>query len=102
MGGGHHHNPAAMPKEEQDIALLKKEQVPIAYRDKCAHLLVPLNRCRRETWFSPNQCGTQRHLYEECQYIAWEHRCEAKQKMEAAAAAAAAAAAQASAAEASI
>ena len=92
MGGGHHHNPAAMPKEEQDIALLKKEQVPIAYRDKCAHLLVPLNRCRRETWFNPNQCGTHRHLYEECQYISWERRCEGKQKMEAAAAAAAAAA----------
>lgn len=25
---------------------LRKEKVPIAFRDYCAHLLIPLNKCR--------------------------------------------------------
>jgi NADH dehydrogenase (ubiquinone) 1 beta subcomplex subunit 7 len=97
MGGGHHHGPSpgAMPKAEQDLELLKRHQVPIYLRDHCAHLLVPLNVCRREELFRPDRCGHERHIYEECQHIAWSARVEAKtlQRKEAAAAAAAEAAA---------
>lgn len=93
MGGGHHHSPEAMPKADQDLEFLKKENIPIPARDNCAHLLVKLNRCRRETFSLPWKCTHQRHIYEECQFIAWEKRCEAKKKMEAEAKAAAAAAA---------
>lgn len=90
MGGGaHHHSPAAMPVENQDIELLKKNQVPTAFRDKCAHLLVKLNQCRRETYFHPEKCGQQRHTYEECEYIAWTQRVDAKKQQMVAAAAAA-------------
>jgi NADH dehydrogenase (ubiquinone) 1 beta subcomplex subunit 7 len=101
MGGGHDHHgpsPGAMPKAEQDLELLKLHQVPIHLRDKCAHLLVPLNVCRRETLFHPDRCGHQRHIYEECQHIAWSARVQAKtqQRKEEAAAAAAAAEAAAS------
>ena len=83
MGGGHHHSssPGAQPKLEQDLELLKQEQVPLALRDTCAHLLVPLNRCRRETLFNPDRCGQQRHIYEECEFIAWEKRVAAKKAM---------------------
>lgn len=92
MGGGHHHeNPAAMPRADQDLQLLKDHQIPLAYRDNCAHLLVPLNECRRETFFNPARCQQQRHIYEECEYIAWQRRVEAKKAQMAAKAAAAAA-----------
>lgn len=82
MGGGHHHHsPEAMPSKKQDLELLKKEHVPLAFRDNCAHLLVPLNQCRRQTFFNPNSCGHQRHIYEECEFIAWERRVAAKKAM---------------------
>jgi NADH-ubiquinone oxidoreductase B18 subunit (NDUFB7) len=81
MGGGHHHNPEAYPKADQDLDLLKREQIPLHVRDNCAHLLVDLNRCRRETLFVPWKCRSQRHLHEECEYIAWKARIE-KKKLE--------------------
>ena len=81
MGGGHHHSPEAMPRADQDLELLKKHRIPIALRDSCAHLLIPLNECRRETLFNPDRCGHQRHTYEECQFIAWTARVDAKKKM---------------------
>jgi NADH dehydrogenase (ubiquinone) 1 beta subcomplex subunit 7 len=77
-GHNHHHSPEAMPKKDQDLESLKKHLVPVGLRDNCAHLLVPLNVCRRETLFNPFQCTHQRHIYEECQYIAWQARVEAK------------------------
>jgi len=76
--GGHHHSPEALPKSEQDMQLLKDHQVPLALRDNCAHLLVDLNVCRRETMFNPDKCNHQRHIYEECQYIAWLKRVDDK------------------------
>mmetsp|Transcript_22881 Transcript_22881/g.21997 ORF Transcript_22881/g.21997 Transcript_22881/m.21997 type:complete len:92 (+) Transcript_22881:163-438(+) len=80
MGGGHHHhyNPAAEPRADQDLQALAKAQTPIAFRDTCGHLLVPLNKCRRQTWWNPEECGHQRHTYEECLYNAYLQRCEAK------------------------
>ena len=78
--GGHHHNAEAMPLDNQDIESLKDNQVPTAFRDKCAHLLVKLNQCRRETFFNPGKCGHQRHTYEECEYIAWNKRVDAKKQ----------------------
>jgi len=82
--GGNHHSPEAMPKADQDLQLLKDHQVPVAVRDNCAHLLVDLNVCRRQTFFNPDQCTHQRHIYEECQYIAWDRRVQAKKKAKAA------------------
>eukprot|EP00568_Trieres_chinensis_P004628 CAMPEP_0183309642 /NCGR_PEP_ID=MMETSP0160_2-20130417/25461_1 /TAXON_ID=2839 ORGANISM="Odontella Sinensis, Strain Grunow 1884" /NCGR_SAMPLE_ID=MMETSP0160_2 /ASSEMBLY_ACC=CAM_ASM_000250 /LENGTH=87 /DNA_ID=CAMNT_0025473699 /DNA_START=57 /DNA_END=320 /DNA_ORIENTATION=- len=78
MGGGHHYNPAAEPRNDQDVEAMAKARVPIAWRDKCGHLLVPLNKCRRANWYSPNQCGHERHTYEECLYNLYLQRCEAK------------------------
>lgn len=89
MGGGHHHHsPEAMPKADQDLELLKQHQIPLNVRDNCAHLLVDLNVCRRETLFNPDRCNHQRHIYEECQFISWTARVEAKKNVLAAAAAA--------------
>jgi NADH dehydrogenase (ubiquinone) 1 beta subcomplex subunit 7 len=82
MGGHGHYNPEAAPRLDQDIELLKKEQVRLAFRDTCAHLLVPLNRCRSAKWFSPYSCGHERHTYEQCQYYAYLQRMEAKKQQD--------------------
>jgi len=78
MGGHHGDSPEAMPNPTQDLELLKQQQVPLALRDNCAHLLVDLNSCRRQTFFNPDKCNHQRHIYEECQYIAWKARIQQK------------------------
>ena len=79
--GGHHHNPEAQPKEKQDLQSLKDAQIPLGYRDTCAHLLVKLNECRRETLYNPHKCSHQRHTYEECGYNGWLGRVDAKTKL---------------------
>ncbi|KAM7272021.1 hypothetical protein ACFE04_031235 [Oxalis oulophora] len=43
-------------------------KVPISYRDQCAHLLIPLNKCRQSELYLPWKCGDERHVYEKCEY----------------------------------
>jgi NADH dehydrogenase (ubiquinone) 1 beta subcomplex subunit 7 len=80
MGGGHHINHEAMPKQNQDLEALKAARIPLAFRDTCGHLLIKLNECRRETLFNPHKCGHERHTYEECGYYAYLQRVEAKKQ----------------------
>ena len=47
---------------------MKKARLDVVFRDYCAHLLIPLNKCRHETFYMPFKCGHERHAYEECQY----------------------------------
>lgn len=42
--------------------------VPIPYRDQCAHLLIPLNKCRVAEFYLPWKCENERHSYEKCEY----------------------------------
>ena len=35
---------------------LKDAQVDLAFRDNCAHILIPLNECRRQTYGSLCVC----------------------------------------------
>ena len=42
--------------------------LPMGYRDQCAHILIPLNKCRRQTMYMPFKCQDLRHEYEKCQY----------------------------------
>jgi len=76
MGG--HYNPAAEPKADQNLQALKDAQIPVAFRDKCAHLLVDLNKCRRQTFYNPDRCEHERHTFEECEYYCYLQRVEAK------------------------
>ena len=79
MGGGHHHvTPGSEPKKDQNIEAIKDAKIPLAWRDTCSHILIDLNKCRRETWWNPNKCGHERHIYEECEYNAYLQRIEAK------------------------
>ncbi|KAI4369096.1 hypothetical protein MLD38_017583 [Melastoma candidum] len=43
-------------------------KVPIPYRDQCAHLLIPLNKCRQSEFYLPWKCEDERHSYEKCEY----------------------------------
>ncbi|KAE8654731.1 NADH dehydrogenase 1 beta subcomplex subunit 7 [Hibiscus syriacus] len=43
-------------------------KVPIPYRDHCAHLLIPLNKCRQAEFYLPWKCENERHSYEKCEY----------------------------------
>jgi hypothetical protein len=43
--------PPEATREEMSAARL-----PLAYRDSCAHLLIPLNRCRHEEYYLPWKC----------------------------------------------
>ncbi|KAK4896058.1 hypothetical protein LTR27_005915 [Elasticomyces elasticus] len=43
-------------------------RVPLPYRDSCANLLIPLNKCRYENYYLPWLCQDERHGYEKCQY----------------------------------
>ncbi|TAQ86022.1 hypothetical protein B7494_g5651 [Chlorociboria aeruginascens] len=56
-------SPARATRKEMSEA-----QLPLAYRDSCANLLIPLNRCRYEEYYLPWKCETERHSYEKCQY----------------------------------
>ena len=43
-------------------------KIDLAHRDFCAHLLIPLNECRKAEYYIPWKCGHERHAYEKCQY----------------------------------
>jgi len=45
-------------------------------RQGAAGLLIPLNECRRATFFLPWKCQDLRHAYEKCQYEEWKTRVE--------------------------
>ncbi|ROT41680.1 NAD(P)-binding protein [Sodiomyces alkalinus F11] len=53
---------------------MRDAKLPLAYRDSCAHLLIPLNRCRVDTWYLPWKCSDERHSYEKCQYDEFKKR----------------------------
>ncbi|KAF8131028.1 NADH-ubiquinone oxidoreductase B18 subunit-domain-containing protein [Boletus edulis] len=45
---------------------LKLAKVPVAWRDQCSALLIPLNVCRRKNFYLPWECENERHGYEKC------------------------------------
>ncbi|KAI9866109.1 MAG: hypothetical protein M1813_001670 [Trichoglossum hirsutum] len=53
---------------------MSQARLPLAYRDSCANLLIPLNRCRYEEYYLPWKCENERHSYEKCQYEEFKKR----------------------------
>ncbi|KAF8903291.1 NADH-ubiquinone oxidoreductase B18 subunit-domain-containing protein [Gymnopilus junonius] len=47
---------------------LKANRVPLAWRDTCSALLIPLNICRKNNMYKAWECEHERHTYEKCQY----------------------------------
>lgn len=57
-------------------------KVPLAYRDLCVDLLIPLNACRRKNYYLPWRCEDERHAYELCQYKEYKLRKQQKQQQQ--------------------
>ena len=47
---------------------MKDARLPVSWRDYCAHILIKLNKCRKENSYMVNKCVELRHAYEKCQY----------------------------------
>eukprot|EP00227_Mantoniella_beaufortii_P016837 CAMPEP_0197592312 /NCGR_PEP_ID=MMETSP1326-20131121/15025_1 /TAXON_ID=1155430 /ORGANISM="Genus nov. species nov., Strain RCC2288" /LENGTH=89 /DNA_ID=CAMNT_0043157999 /DNA_START=184 /DNA_END=453 /DNA_ORIENTATION=- len=57
---------ARVPIATQEQMMAAK--IDLAYRDFCAHLLIPLNECRKKEYYIPWRCGDEKHHYDKCQY----------------------------------
>ena len=62
MAGGEEHVMVASREE------MMAAKLPLAARDYCAHLLIPLNKCRIDKFYLPWNCEMERHGYEKCEY----------------------------------
>ena len=49
---GNADGPTEATREEMSAAKL-----PLQYRDQCAHLLIPLNKCRYDNYYLPWRCN---------------------------------------------
>ncbi|CDR37186.1 CYFA0S01e08218g1_1 [Cyberlindnera fabianii] len=63
---------------------MKKNKIPLEYRDRCAGLLVPLKKCRQENLYMPWTCSEERHSYEKCQYEDFKRRVKEMEALKAA------------------
>jgi len=63
---------------------MSEARLPLQYRDSCANLLIPLNKCRHETSFMPWKCENERHSYEKCQYEEFKKRVAKMEEIRAA------------------
>jgi NADH dehydrogenase (ubiquinone) 1 beta subcomplex subunit 7 len=43
-------------------------KIPLNGRDYCAHLLIPLLKCRKETYYFPWKCKHEKHDWDKCEY----------------------------------
>ena len=68
--------PFPPPTPQKD---LHAARVELASRDHCAHLLIPLNECRRKSLYMPWACGDARHAYEKCLYVDYKRRVAKKE-----------------------
>jgi NADH dehydrogenase (ubiquinone) 1 beta subcomplex subunit 7 len=60
-------------------------RLDLQWRDYCAHVLIPLNKCRRQNYSLPFKCVDERHAYEKCQWTQFNRRSkEAKEQLRAA------------------
>jgi len=73
-----------MASQKREMKVTQQEMIdaklPVEYRDYCAHLLIPLNKCRREKLYLPWECVNERHEYEACQYDEFLRRKERYQE----------------------
>jgi len=75
-GHGHHHEkPRKLTPQE-----MRDHQIPLLARDNCAALLIPLNKCRLESFALPWKCGVLKEEYRHCQKAEWEDRVLAAQQ----------------------
>jgi NADH dehydrogenase (ubiquinone) 1 beta subcomplex subunit 7 len=49
-------------------------RLDLQWRDYCAHMLIPLNKCRRANLYMPFRCVDERHAYDKCQWMQFNRR----------------------------
>ena len=56
--------------EEMQATLKEMDdaKVPQHRRDYCAHVYIPLMKCRKENYYLPWRCQHERHAWHECEY----------------------------------
>ncbi|KXN69476.1 hypothetical protein CONCODRAFT_59317 [Conidiobolus coronatus NRRL 28638] len=62
---------------------LKDNRVPLHWRDYCAHLVIPLNKCRYDNYYKTWACQDEKHAYEKCQYDDLQRRMAALKELKA-------------------
>ena len=75
--------PASLPDEPPRRMIATQEemmdaQVPLRFRDYCAHLYIPLMKCRYETSRAPWKCKEEKHEWEECEMADYYRRMRDK------------------------
>ncbi|EIM85415.1 uncharacterized protein STEHIDRAFT_122352 [Stereum hirsutum FP-91666 SS1] len=60
---------------------MKQYKLPIGFRDRCSALLIPLNVCRKDSFYLPWKCEDERHVFEKCQYEDYLRRMKANSKL---------------------
>ena len=54
-----------MKVTEEELAEAK---VPLNLRDYCAHLFIPLMKCRKDNYYLPWKCQKEKHRWDECEF----------------------------------
>ncbi|KXJ16067.1 NADH dehydrogenase [ubiquinone] 1 beta subcomplex subunit 7 [Exaiptasia diaphana] len=57
-------------------------RIPLNGRDYCAHLLIPLIKCRKETYYVPWKCKHEKHAWDKCEYDDFMSRVREKQRLQ--------------------
>ena len=47
---------------------MAEAKVPLVLRDYCAHLFIPLAKCRKENYYIPWKCQAEKHHWDQCQF----------------------------------
>ena len=47
---------------------MAEAKVPLNLRDYCAHLFIPLMKCRKENYYLPWRCTQEKHAWDECEF----------------------------------
>lgn len=56
---------AEMRVTQEEMAAAK---IPLNLRDYCAHLFIPLTKCRVDNYYLPWKCKREKHAWEECEF----------------------------------
>ena len=57
-----------VPKMQMSEEEMMANRIHPSFRDFCAQLLVPLNKCRREHYYAPWECTEERNIYKACKW----------------------------------
>ena len=68
-----------VPKMKVTQQEMADNLVPMHVRDYCAHVLIPLNKCRRANLYLPWACHDELHSYEICMFKEYERRRQIKE-----------------------